>query len=710
MNNIKSYQMRYLLHFFPVFFFIATLSNAQEQRSYCNEIKTLTEILDSIHYKPVRIDDKTNENIFRRFISSLDPYGLLFTRQNIAELSITYHKAEQPFHENACQLLDNIIPLYKKRLLLADSLIQSIASQPFDIYSGSPILFASRDTFSYPAGDAVLRKRWERWLAYSFLSHLYSDHLEHDTTGQFTKDSIRKYEPDIRNKVKKEKKCKLHHFIDHPMGFDNFVLSMLMNTITHFYDPHTMYFSADEKRLFEQGISKEDYSFGIKLKQDKDGNIQISKLVPGGPAWKSGELNKGDILEKVQYEGEKTTSLSCSNIYEVKELFSSQVGKTMNLTVRKVNGKIKTVPLIKEKLLLDDNMITSFILEGKQKVGYISLPGFYTQIEQGNMPGCANDMAKEILKLKREHIDGLILDVRNNSGGSMLEAIQLTGIFIDQGPVCISKIEDGEVRVQKDMNRGSIYDKPLLVLVNRLSASASELLAATLQDYNRAVIVGTTTYGKGTAQIVLPLVPSITDYTPSYDEPDADGYIKLTISKFYRITGKSHQKQGVVPDVSLPDNMSYIRHHESNNPTALTADTINTETLYTPLPALPVQQLAEKSAERVQQDTHFVRITRVCDSISNITDSRHIITPHLDSFMVNAHRKKHLLRMLEHYNARESRAYTVQNCAYDQPLIRMNPYRKEMYKTLRKNIKQDIYIEEAYFILQDLIKAGEGEE
>ncbi len=702
--------MRYLLNVLIPVFFLITLSNARGSGSYCNEIKTLTGVLDSMHYQPVRIDEELSEDILRRFIGTIDPYGLLFTRHHIAALSKPYHQNEQLFHEKACQLLDNIIPLYKKRLLLADSLIQTIASRPFDIYSGRPILFASRDTFSYPADEVALRERWERWLAYNYLSRLYSGYLEHDTTGKFTKDSIRKYEPVIREEVKTEKQCKLHHFINHPTGFDNFVFSMLMNTITRFYDPHTMYFSDDEKRLFEQGISKEDYSFGIKLKQDKDGNIQISKLVPGGPAWKSGELNKGDILVKIQYEGEKATGLSCSNIYEVKELFRSRVGKTMNLTVRKVNGKIKTVSLIKEKLLLDDNMITSFILEGEQKIGYISLPGFYTQSEQENMPGCSNDMAKEILKLKREHIDGLILDVRNNSGGSMLEAIQLTGIFIDQGPVCISRIENGEVRVQKDMNRGSIYDKPLLILVNRLSASASELLAATLQDYNRAVIVGTTTYGKGTAQIVLPLVPSITDYTTLHDEPDADGYIKLTISKFYRVTGKSHQKKGVVPDISLPDNMSYVRHHESNNPTALAADTINKETWYTPLPALPVQQLAEKSAKRVQQDTHFIQITRVCDTLSNMTGHQRIIIPHLDSFMVNTYREKYLLRSLEHYNTRESRAYTVQNSAFDQPLIRMNPYRKEMYKKLRKNIKKDIYIEEAYFILQDLIKAGVGKE
>jgi carboxyl-terminal processing protease len=698
--------MRYLITILFGLIFIPNFSNAQNQSLYCKEVKTLSKLLDSVHYQPIQINEEISKSIFNRFISTLDPYGLLFTQQNIKELSGVYYANEQAFHQHACQLLNHAIPMYKKRLLHADSLIQSITAEPLDIYSTKPILFASRDTFSYSQDDKRLHERWEHWLAYSFLSHLYSAYLENDTTGQFTQDSIRQYEAAIRDQVRKEKKCKINHFLDHPMGVDEFVLSVWMNAITYFYDPHTMYFSDSEKQLFEQGISKEDYSFGIKLKQDKNGNIQISKLVPGGPAWKSGELNKGDILVKIQYEGEKATDLTCSNIYEVKELFRTEVDKTMILTVRKVNGKLKTVPLVKEKLLLEDNMITSFILEGEPKIGYISLPGFYTQVEQENMLGCANDMAKEIIKLKREHIDGLILDLRNNSGGSMFEAIQLTGIFIDQGPVCISKMQDGHMKLEKDMNRGSIYDKPLLVLVNRLSASASELLAATLQDYNRAVIVGTTTYGKGTAQIVLPVHPSMTDYrTLYYDKVEADGYIKLTISKFYRVTGKSHQKTGVIPDVILPDNMSYVAHHESNNPTALSADSINKETWYTPLPALPVQELRESSAKRVTRDTHFLQITRICDSISRIMDARHGIIPHLDSFKAEKFQKKHLIKILDEYNSRESSAYKVNNCAYDQPLIRMNPYREAMYKKLKKNIQQDIYIEEAYFILSDMIRA-----
>ncbi|WP_315818899.1 S41 family peptidase [Paraflavitalea speifideaquila] len=312
------------------------------------------------------------------------------------------------------------------------------------------------------------------------------------------------------------------------------------------YDPHTAYFPPATKESFEGHLGKKQLEFGLTLDEDKDGNAQIAALKPGSPAFQSGQLNEGDKLQSVQTDNKPAVDVSTAGAAAINQVLSAAgSGKTV-LTVKKADGSTRQVTLSKQKQLTDDeeDKVKGFVLKGSKNIGYISLPAFYLdwEDEQG-VNGCANDVGREIIKLKKENISGLILDLRYNGGGSLQEALELAGIFIDAGPVAQIKSRDPKVTTLKDINRGTVYDGPLLVLINGFSASASEMLAASLQDYNRALIVGATSYGKATAQEVLPLDTTI-DRESYNGKAASDSYIKLTTSCLYRLTGATAQAQG----------------------------------------------------------------------------------------------------------------------------------------------------------------------
>ncbi len=690
---------------FQILICVSILSGfTQEKTSHCSKIKTLITVLDNTHYKPAKINNQTSDIVLDNFINTLDPFGLILLEKDIQLFRNFYNNNEKAFHQNTCDMLNTFIPLFKSRLLHADSVIQITSIDPSALTKQETLDCATTDTFSFVSTEGELHERWKYWLKFNYLMEIINDSTLFDVSGQIIHDSLTTRWEQLSTEIKKEKSCRLDHFINHHNGFEKFITTTLLNAIAQIYDPHTTYFPRDEKELFERDISKESLSFGIQLSASHNGNIMIAKLVPGGPAWKSGKLNAGDELLRITWPDGETTNLSCSSITEVNKMLFSSESKEIELTVKKVNGQTKTVSLVKEALLVDENMINSFLLEGDYRIGYIKLPGFYTHIRQDVRAGCANDMAKEIIKLRQEAVAGIIIDVRNNGGGSMFEALDLIGIFIDEGPLSMTKTSDGAVDIHKDNNRGSIYNGPLLILVNQFSASAAEMLAAALQDYNRAVIVGSTTYGKATAQRLIPLDNSITDHkniSPQAFQNNND-FIKVTIEKFYRVTGKSHQKSGVTPDIILPDITGYMDYNESSTPFALNNDRISKAITYQPFSPLPLYQLATKSEKRVNNDDQFKEISKLCDSLTVFYDKKQP-SLEINTLKKNTTRMYNMLEKVESLSQHESSAYQVKNCTFDEWLFQMNNYRKKMNNSLINNIQQDIYIEEAFFILKDLI-------
>ena len=371
-------------------------------------------------------------------------------------------------------------------------------------------------------------------------------------------------------------------------------------------------------------------------------------------------------------------------------------GDEVQFKIKKLDGKTIEIPLTKEMIRADENIIKSFILKGEKSIGYISLPSFYTEFEGQNQLGCANDIAKAIIKMQKEHIDGLIIDLRDNGGGSLKEAIELSGIFIDFGPLSIMENKDKLLTTIKDFNRGSIYNAPLLIMVNGLSASASELFSATMQDYNRGIIVGATTFGKSTGQDIIPLVEDINKKKLTKNEL---GYVKITPSIFYQLNGVSYQKKGVVPDITLPFFPSENDFSESDYNSALTTDSIYKKIYMPKIEKLPYSELRTKSKNRIANDSIFTKIIEVKDEIENNENDSLVITLSIQGY-IKFKNEDNLTEntILEEIDKRITSTYEIHEIVYDNNVLKMDNYTKEINHIAIEQLKKDIYLEESYKI------------
>jgi len=669
----------------------------------CQQANILLRTLEKYHYQPITPNRILSERAYKLFIQAIDPHSLYFMAADTNILASCKLTINEGFVGQSCSSFDMISNLYRQRLTEADSMISQIIQKPFNFSVRDSIAFGSNDSIYFSSDIQVYKKRWNKWLKYQALQYLFSPDSSNDKP--FAKDSkqLLAKEAKVRNKVGVKEKRNIKRILEQPEGFENYIASLFYNAITSSYDPHSSYFSPVDEKNFESALSSDALSYGFEIEDNPFGTVQISRLVPGGPAWKSNEIHKGDILMEVKWPNGQRVDLSDLDQDEVEDIFQSSVSDRMELTLKKVNGQIKTVKLIQEKLEADENLIKSFILKGSKNIGFISLPGFYTEWENQEVTGCANDMAKEIIKLKKENIAGIIIDLRNNGGGAMNEALSLVGIFIDEGPLCISRNRDEKPIVLKDMNRGTIYDGPLVLMVNGLSASAAEITAAALQDYHRAVIVGSPTFGKATGQVILPLDPTLQSTSIKSINKNSTGFVKTTVSKFYRLNGESYQQKGVIPDVLLPECNDSYAYYEVLYPYSLTSDAIIKKVYYNPLPALPVMQLSEKSKSRLSSDDRFKQIARENDSLQTAIKQLRTVPLNLESFRKKEAKIFKLLQSMDKVADRLSVIYKVTNVKFDQPIININPYKKEVNELLSKNIQNDIYIEESYQIINDLI-------
>jgi carboxyl-terminal processing protease len=684
---------------------LAVLSScyfAEAQVNPCKQTPLLIGMLNKYHYSPVVLNQATSEEIFNDFIKRLDPDNTIFTSTDIRQL-MPYKTLllNTSSDEQICAFLKTVSGLYLTRLHRTDSLINTILQKPFDFTVKDSITFVHDYQASFATDDKELEKRWARKLKYSVLDILFTPVGEDDPLTMDAKQLLLKEEAS-RKKLRIKEKRIFQRILDYPSGYEAFVAEQFYNTIANRYDPHTLYFSPAGKESFRAAISREAKAFGLSFKEGRSGEVEIGGLTPGGPAWKSNQLNQGDIMVQVKWPKGEVLDLSCSSGEEVDQIINNSGYDNMRLTVKKTNGFVTTVPLVKEMINVEKNIIAGYILKGEKKIGYISLPGFYTEENMQNAPGCANDVAKEIFKLQKENIEGLILDLRFNGGGSLLEAIGLMGIFIDEGPLFMTKGRDQKPILMKDMNRGMAYGGPLILMVNGFSASASELVTAGLRDYNRALIVGSNTYGKAIAQVTLPLDTTL-KLSRAVPDKKSCAYVNITIEKLYRINGESLQKTGIAPDIALPDLYNNMDYGEASEPYAINSDRVEKKVYYNPLPALPVGALLQKSKERTGQANIFKKIRNLSDSIQNARKQKEVLLLNIEAFREHEKKINNLQSLLMQLFKVSSTQYSVLCTHYDESVLQADSYRREMNDVLLKKIKEDVYIEEAYLIMNDLI-------
>lgn len=683
---------------------ISFCADAQQQHAATLQQKALTlrRFLEKNHYQPLSWNDSASARLYDKWIGELDEEKLFFTQAEINQLAVFKTKLDEELQGRGWEFFTRSSTLFRLAILRADSLMQAILSKPLDFSKPDNIVWPCAD---YAANTTELALRWQRLFKWRILEDI-ADKLTGDgkTLPLQQPADFGKWEKEMREKLKKREGQYIKGMLKTPASFIADREDEYLNSIAWCYDPHTAYMNLKEKKEFETDMSASEYSAGFDLEENEKGDKTIGYLQPGGSAWRSGQLHTGDQVVAVKTDGVEKKVEDMDDDDELERALGGSSQSDLELTVRTTAGETKTVKLTKEKITAEESIVKSYVLRGSRNIGYINLPGFYSRESESirderdiKYDGCANDVSKEIVKLKWDSIAGLILDLRYNGGGSMWEAMQLAGIFIDIGPVASVKDREGKLRFLKDPNRGTIYDGPLIVLVNGASASASEFVSAVLQDYNRALIVGGPTYGKGTAQIVLPM----DTLTPSRDKTYLD-FVKVTEEKFYRVNGSTTQWKGVIPDIELPDAYSDESFKEKANSSALQPDNVRAG-IYQQLPVIPVQSLKQKSSQRVQAAPFFTGVSAFGQWLKSYRTGR-TIPLQWNAYASHYSKTTEMFKQMKPDETATGSVFTAANNAFDMERIRLSGTRsQEINKTYLLHVQNDQVLREACYILLDWI-------
>ena len=531
------------------------------------------EMLAEIHYSPKKIDDNFSKDIFKKFLAEkIDDQKNILLQTDIQQLKKYETRIDDEIQGGNVQFVPAVSEIYKKRIPELEQIFTDILAKTFD-FTKDETANLNPDQLDYPKNESDRKEAWRKRLKFMALER-YSDLIERREKDKgkegFVSKSDEELEKEAREQVSKimrrnfdRMKVKLN---DEDDRFNEFV-----KTITETMDPHTTFFPPVDKRYFDEEMSGRFFGIGASLREE-DGNIKIGTLLTGSPAWKSGEIGIGDAILKVAQGSAEPTDLTGFTVPDAVKIIRGKKGTEVKLTLRKADGSIKTITLIRDEIIQDETFARSAIVNNNtSKIGFIYLPEFYADFDNPKGPRCSEDVRKEIIKLKEQKVDGIIMDLRSNGGGSLYDVVQMVGLFIEGGPVVQVKDRDGKPLVYFDRDKTVLYDGPLAVMVDEFSASASEIFAAAIQDYDRGVIIGSTsTYGKGTVQRNIGL-----DKTMGFLDPNSDlGTVKLTLQKFYRINGGSTQLRGVASDIALPDLFEFSKLREKDNPGALPWDEV----------------------------------------------------------------------------------------------------------------------------------------
>jgi carboxyl-terminal processing protease len=649
----------------------------------CETLEKINVLIQRNHYEPKPVDDNLSVFVFDAVIEKLDPYhNTLLDSEYQKLLSEHRLKIDDYIAENNCAFLTDLVRIYSDALKRKKSVIERIGAAPLN-YNRTDSMRYSRTSFPFPTSEGTLEQNIRKRITFEV--------LENVAKISRNKDSLLAHLPKLTKKASDQifdsNICKINTLIH--SDITNEVSNDLFNIFCRYFDPHTDYFSADAKTSYLSGLATSNLSLGLDVRLNNEQEIVVLDVIPGGPAARSEKIDKDDVIVKVANH-KQALSVTCTSLETIGNMIFSDANTELKLTVRKANGQLLDVPLVKQVMKATDNTAYSFIAEKDgTRIGYIRLPNFYSDFEAGTVSGCADDVAAEIVKLQQDKIDGLVIDLFDNGGGSMEEAAKLVGMFIDYGPVAVLEDNAGMQTIMKDMNRGMSYRGPLVVLINGSSASASEFFAGAMQDYNRAIIIGATSLGKATMQAILPL------------EDDEQQFVKLTMQKFYRVTGDSSQATGVLPDVVMPVLFDNLVERESDFETALAYKKIMTKARFTPFTA-GLQKAADLSKTRVTTNAKLNSIKRLnvqIDAVFN-GDKASVRVAFQDVF--NQIHKDNELWDRVTSAAEQQNASIISNTTYDMEKMQYDTFLTESNKYKMINAKQNPYLEEAIAIITDL--------
>jgi carboxyl-terminal processing protease len=669
---------------------------------YTKIIRNVGVLLEQGHYSPKSINDDFSKLVLKKFITDMDGDKNIFLQSDIDGFKKFENKIDDEIHGSELISFFTISEIYISRLKEASTLYNEMLAKPFDFSKDEEVML-DREKLSNPKTEAERKDIWRKRLKFlaldRYISSLETREKNKDSANfKFKADST--LEREAREAVKKQMDRFFATKITRENNDENF--STFVNAITGTMDPHTDYFAPVDKRSFDESMKGSFYGIGAQLKED-DGKIKIASLISGGPAWKAGELKPEDEIIKVGQGNDEPVDVTGYSVTDaVKLIRGASKGSIVKLTIRRMDGTIKVLPIVRDEIKLDDTFAKSAIINGDRKVGYIYLPEFYIDFADPNGAKCSEDVAREIEKLKAENVEGIIMDLRGNGGGSLPEVVKMVGLFIEDGPVCVVKGRGEDRPYQwKDKDKSILYSGPLTVMVDEFSASASEIFAAAIQDYKRGIVIGSTsTYGKGTVQRQIPLNPETENSLFSNKNAEDLGSVKLTLQKFYRINGGATQLKGVTPDIVIPDRYENLKFREKDNEAALPWDEI-ARAEYKPWTSTISNDVVVKYSDaQISNNPTFNKIKQSIDWLEKYSDKAYSLN--LNRYKEEQKQFKTKVKELDELY-KLNKELSVKNIQADMAVINTAKEKIDKNTAWLKRISGDIYIDETVKVMNNMI-------
>ena len=668
-------------------------------------LETISKVIKDAHYSPKMVNDEFSKRVFERYMEMSDYGKLFFIEPDINEFKAYEDKIDDEINEGTTKLYELVSTRFKQRLKEADAYYNEPLNTAFTFEDDEEIELDGKK-LPWCKNQEELKARWSKNMKYRTLSRFTE--LKEEQKAILEKkvkektDTIKtdtQLELEARNSIRKNM---ANYFKRINKISDNDRFAGYINSICRVVDPHTDFFPPKDKQRFDEEMAGAFVGIGARL-MDKDGSCKIESIVVGSPCWKDGRLKKDDIIVKVAQGAEDPVDITGWDVDDIVSIIRGKLNTEVRLTVRHLDGSMEVIPIIRGKVETESTFAKSVIIKNdNQKIGYILLPEFYADFTDRNGRRCAVDMQKEIEKLKAEKVNGIVIDLRSNGGGSLSDVVDIGGMFIDKGPIVQVKSRNLQAEALNDMANGVLYDGPLAILINQGSASASEILAAAMQDYKRGIVIGSTSFGKGTVQRVLPL--------ENFYQGDQSilpfGSLKLTLQKFYRINGGSTQLKGVTPDIQIPDLYDLMDMGERRDSNSLTWDQIAKADFKPTKQNVDFNMLIESSKGRINANESFKLITQNAVKIKKQTDDNKY-SLNLTKFQAQMKEAKEFSKMMEEAE-KTKKQLVINNLNVDLPSIKKDSTTIKQNEDWVKALKKDPYVAEANNVLLDWIRLAKG--
>ena len=664
-------------------------------------LELLTMVLERGHYSPVAMDDAFSKKVYAKYLEGIDPTKRFFLQSDIEEFSKFELQIDDMIKRKDLTFFNLTNGRLLQRMQESRGIYEQVLASPFDFTSNEKIN-VDYEKLPYAKSKKELIDRWRKQLKLQALSSITDKQkLEEDKKAKdanYTAKSFEAIEKEVRENSLKSLD-EYFNFIQKELTRNDW-FSIYLNAIVERFDPHTFYFSPEDKEKFDVSMSGTFEGIGARL-QKKNDSVEISELISGGPAWKGKELEAGDLILKVAQGKEEPIDVAGMRLDDVVKKIKGPKGTEVRLTVKKVDGSIKVISIIRDEVETEETFAKSSIVEKDGKrFGIIYLPKFYISFENKENRDAYKDIAVEIERLKAQNIDGLVMDLRDNGGGSLETVVKMVGLFIPEGPVVQVKGPGRNPEILPDPDKKVQYDGPLVVMINNFSASASEIFAAAIQDYKRGIVLGSKhSYGKGTVQNVIDLNQFIRGN--SYGDL---GALKTTIQKFYRINGGSTQREGVMSDIVFPDRYTYLDMGERDEESALPWDKIAPAS-YDPLP-INYDQIIANSKKRIAANAYFKLIDENAKWIYERKDDN-TFSLNLNQFkkeMEQSDAKIKKFKVLLDYNNK----LNFTSLPNEVTLFEKDSLLKQKRERWHEDLQKDVYIEETLNVIAEIKASKNG--